>query len=157
MQLKSPLDGIVVTRDARTKLLDRPVERGDFLLQLVANDGKWLAELRVPDSRISHLMTGQSGSSDTDIWDARKIPVTLSVATHPEERLEGVIRNVSTTAEVDEITKQAFILVTVEVMNEKALTFQPGSSVIAEFNCGRSSVGYAWFNEFFDSIRYRFF
>ena len=160
LELKSPINGTVVTREAKTKLLDRPVRRGDALLRLVADNGKWLAEIRVPDSRIAHLMRSTSNESNDD-ESARPwqdcVPVTLSVATFPERKFNGVIHSVSNTAETNESTGQTFIVVTVEMVDDDQLAFQPGSSVTAEFNCGRTSVGYAWFNEFIDSVRYRFF
>lgn len=161
LQLKSPLDGIVVTRDVKAKLLDRPVDRGSSLLQLIASDGKWLAKIRVPDSRISHLMNrlpeAHEHGEEYDARETSRIPVTLSIATHPEKEFAGVIRDVSNVAEVDERTGQAFIMTTIELSHDDDITFQPGSSAIAEFNCGTTSIGYAWFNEFIDSIRYRFF
>lgn len=160
LQLRSPIAGSITTRDAKTKLLDRPVHRGDVLLQLVADDGKWLAKIRVPDSRISHLMKLESNNRDNDAtqhhWDDQ-VPVRLSVATFPEKDFEGVIRSVSKVADIDNTTGKAFIIVTVAIKHGDDITFQPGSSVIARFNCGPTSVGYAWFNEFIDSIKYRFF
>ncbi len=159
LQLKSPIDGTVVTREAKTKLLDRPVRRGDALLRLVANGGKWLAEIRVPDSRIAHLMQSSSVEAKDESKNLREVsvPVTLSVATFPELKFDGVICGVSNTAETDEATGQTFIVVTVEIVPDDQVAFQSGSSVVAEFNCGKASVGYAWFNEFIDSVRYRFF
>ena len=159
LQLGSPIDGTVVTRQAKSKLLDRPVRRGDALLRLIADDGKWLAEIRVPDSRISHLMNTSSNDTTDEsshTWHD-KIPVTLSVATFPEKKFGGVICDVSNTAETDDTTGQTFIVITVEIVHDDQVAFQPGSSVTAEFNCGQASVGYAWFNEFIDSVRYRFF
>ena len=160
LQLNSPIDGTVVTREARTKLLDRPVRRGDALLRLVADNGKWLAEIRVPDSRITHLMKSPSTETSEDDgvnhWQ-ETVPVTLSVATFPERKFKGVICGVSNIAETDETTGQTFIVITVEIIHDEGLAFQPGSSVVAEFGCGQTSLGYAWFNEFIDSVRYRFF
>jgi len=160
LQIRSPIAGTIVTRDAKTKLLDRPVRRGDVLLQLIDDHGKWLAKIRVPDSRIAHLMKLKS---DRDIDDRDQnqwqeaVPVSLSVAAFPERKFEGVIRSISNTAEVVEETGQAFIVITVEIKHDEDITFQPGSSVRAEVNCGQTSLGYAWFNEFIDSVGYRFF
>lgn len=160
LQLKSPIDGTVGTRDAKTKLLDRPVHRGDVLLRLVADHGKWLAKIRVPDSRIAHLMEIKSKQNNHDRTqeDWRKsVPVRLAVATLPSKDFQGTIRTVSNTTDIDDTTGQAFIVITVEIEHDDDVLFQPGSSVIAEFNCGQTSVGYAWFNQFIDSVRYRFF
>ena len=152
LTLTSPISGTIVTWNAKTKLDSRPVRSGDALLRVVAEDGKWLVEVQVPDTRISHLVGQPSENRDLS-----EVPVSISVATFPGKEFVGKIRTVSQTAITDPQTKQSAIAVVVEIEHDTDTQFQPGSSVIAKFNCGESSYGYAWFNEFIDSLYYRFF
>ena len=152
LTLTSPISGLIVTWDAKKKLNSRPVRPGDALLRVIAEDGSWLVEAHVADTRISHLIGTASGNKDLS-----EVPVTVSVATFPGEEFAGKIKTVSQTAFNDPQTQQSTIAVVVEIEHDKDIQFQPGSSVVVKFNCGESSYGYAWFNEFIDSIYYRFF
>ena len=152
LSLTSPISGTVVTWNAKTKLDSRPVRSGDALLRVVAEDGKWLVEVQVPVTRIAHLVGQPSENKDLS-----NVPVSVSVATYPGKEFVGKIKTVSQTAFADPQTRQSIIPVVVEIEHDADIQFQPGSSVMAKFNCGESSYGYAWFNEFIDSIYYRFF
>ena len=152
LALTSPISGTIVTWNAKTKLESRPVRPGDALLRIVSKDGKWLVEAQVPDTRIAHLV-GQP-SEDKNLSE---VPVSISVATFPGKEFIGKIKTVSQTAIADPQSQQSTIAVVVEIEHDAEVQFQPGSSVLAKFNCGQSSLGYAWFNEFIDTIYYRFF
>ena len=152
LTLSSPISGTIVTWNAKTKLDSRPVRSGDALLRVVSEDEKWLVEAQVPDTRIAHLI-GQP----SDNKDLSEVPVSVSVATYPGKEFVGKIKTVSQTAFTDPQTQRSTIAVVVEIEHDADIRFQPGSSVLAKFNCGESSCGYAWFNEFIDSIYYRFF
>jgi len=152
LTLTSPISGTIVTWHAKTKLDSRPVRAGDALLRVVSEDGKWLVEAQIPDTRIAHLI-GQQSEND-DHWE---VPVLVSVATFPGKVFIGRIKTISQTALTDPQTQQAAVAVVVEIEHDDNIQFQPGSSVMAKFNCGESSYGYAWFNEFIDSLYYRFF
>ena len=152
LTLTSPITGTIVTWNAKTKLDSRPVHPGDALLRVVSDDGKWLVEVQVPDTRIAHLV-GQTSEHK----DLSEVPVSISVATFPGKEFVGEIKTVSQTAVADPQTQQSTIAVVVEIEHDDDVQFQPGSSVMAKFNCGEASYGYAWFNEFIDSVYYRFF
>ncbi|MDB4766376.1 efflux RND transporter periplasmic adaptor subunit [bacterium] len=152
LTLTSPISGIIVTWDAKTKLNSRPVRPGDALLRVVAEDGNWLVEAHVADTRIAHLIGKASENKDLS-----EVAVSISVATFPGKEFVGKIKTVSQTAFNDPQTQQSTIAVVVEIEHDEDIQFQPRSSVVAKFNCGESSYGYAWFNEFIDSLYYRFF
>jgi multidrug efflux pump subunit AcrA (membrane-fusion protein) len=64
LQVKSPINGIVVTWDLRNRLIHRPVQRGQVLLRVADPDGPWQLELHMPENRMGHVVKVQQGLYD---------------------------------------------------------------------------------------------
>lgn len=61
----SPTNGQVLTWDARNLLIERPVERGQRLLEIADTDGPWQVELRMPEDRMGHVVRAQQELRDS--------------------------------------------------------------------------------------------
>jgi multidrug efflux pump subunit AcrA (membrane-fusion protein) len=61
LDLKSPLNGLVITWDLRNRLIHRPVQRGQTLLRVADPDGLWQLELHMPENRVGHIVAFQRG------------------------------------------------------------------------------------------------
>lgn len=59
LDVKSPIDGLVVTWDLRNRLVHRPVQRGQILLRVADPDGPWQLELKMPENRMGHIIAQQ--------------------------------------------------------------------------------------------------
>jgi hypothetical protein len=59
LDVKSPLNGLVVTWDLHNRLIKRPVQRGQVLLRVADPDGPWQLELRMPEQRMGPIMEVQ--------------------------------------------------------------------------------------------------
>ncbi|TWT49216.1 hypothetical protein Pla22_44080 [Rubripirellula amarantea] len=57
LQLRSDRDGIIDAWQVQERLANRPVHRGEPLLQVVSQPTKWLVDARVPQNRIATLRT----------------------------------------------------------------------------------------------------
>ncbi len=60
LQVKSPCDGVVFTWDVRTKLIDRPVQKGQVLMRVADPKGPWQLELHMSDDRMGYIMRAQN-------------------------------------------------------------------------------------------------
>ena len=58
--MRSPVAGQVITWDLYNRLNQRPVERGQLLLQIADPENEWQLELKVPDDRIGHVIRAQN-------------------------------------------------------------------------------------------------
>jgi multidrug efflux pump subunit AcrA (membrane-fusion protein) len=149
LQVRSPMEGDVLTWDVQQLLQDRPVDRGQALLTVGNLDGPWKLELRIPDREIAHVLAAQRDSGHL-------LDVTYRMVTRPGVTLQGTIERIglrSETAGSDE----AYVLATVDVQRETIPELIPGANVKALINCGRRSVGYVWFHDLLDTIRARFY
>src|SRR5262249_26010978 len=59
LELRSPIDGTVLTWNAKDLLAARPVARGQALLTVDDLKGPWVVELQVADNRIGHILNAQ--------------------------------------------------------------------------------------------------
>ncbi len=59
LQVRSPVDGEVMTWDIENKLRERPVQQGAFLMQIADPDGPWELELQVPEDRMGCIAKEQ--------------------------------------------------------------------------------------------------
>ncbi len=62
----APMAGTITTWDLEQLLLNRPVQRGQQLLNVANLDGPWIAELKVPDDRIGHVLDAQESNQRDD-------------------------------------------------------------------------------------------
>jgi hypothetical protein len=64
LQVKSPIQGQIVTWDLRNRLIQRPVQRGQVLLRVADPGGPWQLELHMPESRMGHIVKQQQALYD---------------------------------------------------------------------------------------------
>ncbi len=60
LTVKSPADGMVVTWDARNRLIARPVQRGQVLMRVADPSGPWQLELQMSEDRMGHIVRAQN-------------------------------------------------------------------------------------------------
>jgi multidrug efflux pump subunit AcrA (membrane-fusion protein) len=152
LKILSPLDGRIVTSDVEGRLLDRPVTRGDNLLEVADPSKEWELEVLMPEKRMGHIATAQTEVKKTN----GKLPVTFFLATNPKEKLQGEV-------ELDEISAEMrgdsgnTVLVRVSFDQNKLhdVIADPkiGAAATAKVHCGKRPIGYVWFHDLVDFIR----
>ncbi|MGO9115675.1 MAG: efflux RND transporter periplasmic adaptor subunit [Thermoguttaceae bacterium] len=149
LQVRSPMDGDVLTWDVQQLLQDRPVDRGQALLTVGNLGGPWKLDLRIPDRQIAHVLAAQREAG-------RALDVTYRLDTRPGVILHGTVEQIglrSETAGSDE----AYVPATVDIQRETVPELVPGANVKALICCGRRPVGYVWFHDLLDTLRTWFY
>ena len=77
----APMAGTITTWDLEQLLLNRPVQRGQQMLNVADLDGPWIAELKVPDDHIGHVLDAKNRSQCDD--------GVVSIGHEPRCRLQG--------------------------------------------------------------------
>ena len=136
--------GQVVTWKVRDLLLKRPVARGQGLMTLANPDGPWELELYLPERRLAHVQNALGRSSDLN--------VTFVLSSQPGRTFQGKVAEIENTAEVrgDEGNT---ILIRVTVEKEKLPQLHDQTTVTAKLDCGRTSIGYAWFCDLIETVQ----
>ncbi len=144
LTLRSPIDGEVLTWDLEQTLSDRPVQRGQLLLNVGDLEGPWVAELEVPDDDIGYVLDAQAEETATR--------VSFELATHRGVDYRGEIRRIATRTETAD-GDRPIVRVTLDVEEEKLDERRPGATIFAKIDCGKRSAAYVWFHDIVEAVQ----
>jgi len=142
LEVKSPIDGVVVTWDLEHRLLRRPVQRGQVLLSVANPAGEWQLELHMPEDRMGYVAAAQQAIS-------ADLPVTYMLATHPGSTRQGTVQEVAESAEVQTAEEGSTVLIKVKINEDDVAEAdrRPGATVTAKVYCGQRSLAFVWFHD----------
>jgi multidrug efflux pump subunit AcrA (membrane-fusion protein) len=144
LQIRSPIDGTVVSWEVDRQLRNRPVRRGHRLLSVSEPDGPWRLELWVGDRDIAHVLAHRE--------QLAKSPqeVEFLLATDSRRTYRAVLADVSL---VTQQNQQPEVRVTANLPAEQTLVKRAGATVRAKIHCGKRSAAYVWGRSLYDSLR----
>jgi len=157
LNIKSPIQGTVVSWDVEKNLRLRPIMTGQVLMEVADLDQNLVLEVELPEKREGHLdeYIAQQGLSTTD-----QLSVTYILATDPDEPMEArlLIDSISKRADANE-EHGAVIKMRADPDQEtlRSLQPRPGAKVIAKIYCGRRSSGFVFFHEIYEWCHKFFF
>ena len=152
LEIRSPLDGQVITWDVRRRLEHRPVARGQHLLTVADLSQDWELVLRLPDYRLGHVQQALAQQGD-------KLPVRFFLASEPEQTYRGELlaQAMELRADVHPQRPEEANVVLVRCRFDKSQVrfLRPGTTVRARIYCGRRSLGYVWFHDLWEFVQTR--
>lgn len=141
LDVRSPIDGEVITWKLEDRLLHRPVQQGNVLMEVANTKGDWDLELRMPEKRMGHIDRYLRELKETDPNASLKVEFIL--ATHPNKTFHGRVMEINERAEVrDEEGVTVLIKADFEDRDELPENLRPGAEVNAKIMCGYKPVGY---------------
>jgi hypothetical protein len=144
--VRSPIEGTVVSFQVEDALMNRPVERGTLLLDVMNISGGWQLELEIPEKHVG-AVTAIRGHADTS-----SLPVQFILETAPETSHEAVLQQVGTTADVSE--RFGLAVHAVAAIPQNAMTTpRVGAEVDAKIDCGRRRLSAVLFGDFVEFLR----
>lgn len=152
LRVLSPMDGRVVTWNAKERIRNRPVNRGEELLEIADPTGPWELEVTMPESRMGHIAKAQTEAEKA----GKKLPVTFILALNPGEELEGEVEKVDRSAEVrGDSGNTVLVRVSFDQDRLREVVADPkiGNTATAKIHCGKRAIGYVWFHDLIDFVR----
>jgi multidrug efflux pump subunit AcrA (membrane-fusion protein) len=149
LTVRSPIDGEVTTWDVENLLRERPVNRGEVLMSVADPKGEWELQVFMPENRMGHIMAARQ-----ELEPGERLSVEYIVATDPNRKLKGVVREIHRAAEMHEEHGHA-VKILVEIDKEQVQDRRPGLTVTAKVHCGRRSIGYVWLHDLFEWFQSR--
>ncbi len=131
----APISGRIATFQVDQLLQDRPVRRGDILLQIMDTSGDWHLELEVEERRLGHLLRAQ------ETLGTKRLPVEFVLSTASDMIFCGELKNIGTRTDASNLTG-SIVEVLVEVDTNKLPNLRIGAEVQAKISCGERSLGY---------------
>ncbi len=144
LAVRSPIDGVVVTWQVRDRLMLRPVEKGQVLMNIADKTGPWELEVHLPDDRLGHVNRAAAEARAA----SRDLEVDYILATDPGTRHRGTVREIHEQAEVrGEQGNTVLVRVTIDPDRHEKEELGAGASVTARINCGKRPLGYVIFHD----------
>ena len=142
----SPINGKVVTFQLDQLLGNRPVQRGDQLMEIVDPSQDWELEVRMPEDRMGHIKKAQHEIKP-------ELDVEYIMNGDPGHTLIGTVSEIQEKAEVQGEEGNT-VLVRVNI-NKEDLGIEPqkGAGVSAKIDCGKRSLGYVWFHDVIEFVQ----
>ncbi|QDV51426.1 HlyD family efflux transporter periplasmic adaptor subunit [Gimesia fumaroli] len=146
LNVKAPIDGVVTTFQIEQLLRNRPVQRGELLLEIMDPTGPWQLELDVEEKRMGHILRATEKKGDIGL------PVEFILATSNELTYEGEVTEISTRANSSE--ESGSIVETYATFNKEELPMlRIGAEVSAKIDCGERSLFYVLFGDVVETCR----
>ncbi len=146
--VKSPIDGKIATFQLTQRLLDRPVNRGEVLLEIKDGTGPWRLELEVEEHRMGHILRAQKKLG------TKRLEVEFVLATDTPSSFYGFLEKIATRSNASEASSTSVIQVFVTVdRKELADNLRIGAEVQAKINCGTRSLGYYLFGDVVEFVQ----
>ncbi|NOY30511.1 MAG: HlyD family efflux transporter periplasmic adaptor subunit [Planctomycetes bacterium] len=154
----SPIDGKVVTWKVRELIENRPVRKGQRLMEIADSSNRWELEIYVPEAKMGHIIEYLQKLREDD--PEAQLEVTFILATHSAVHLEGRIEHIDTSAEVQgESGNTVRMKVSFQQEDLKKLVDDPatelkvGADVKVKVQCGQRAVGYVLFSDLFEFVQ----
>lgn len=135
----APIDGVVATFQLDRLLKNRPVRRGELLLEVMDDSGDWRLELDVDEHRMGHLLRAQQKS------DNEHLPLEFVLATNVESTYSGRVELLSTRANKSQEGNIVQVFGTIE--KDPLPPRQIGAEVEVKIDCGKRALGYVLFGD----------
>ncbi len=149
LEVTSPIDGIVVTWDAKKLLQDRPVETGQILLEIADDSGGWQLELKMPERRAGHVRRYAYRKGEEELDPLTVNYVLMSETKSRNGKLVSIDRDT-----VNEEEDGACVRMRVMLDEENVpQSPRPNAGLMASVNCGRQPLGYYLFHEAWEYLR----
>lgn len=149
LTVRAPIAGVVATFRIEELLRERPVKRGELLLEVMDPGGPWRLELEVPENRLGHILEAQHQR------EGAQLPVSYVLATATELTYDGALESLSTRSVVSE-GEGTVIEVYASLSNPTPPAPRIGAEVTAKIDCGKKSLGYVLFGDVVEFVRKRF-
>ncbi|MCX7407620.1 MAG: HlyD family efflux transporter periplasmic adaptor subunit [Planctomycetales bacterium] len=142
--IRAPISGTIRTERPREKLLDRPVHRGESLLEIMVESVGWQIELAVTDRKIGHLLSHRQHASE-----AR---VKFRLLSSAQQSFDCTVNRVA-----DRILPSPKLgsccLASYDVSKHDLPARQIGSEMSARIDCGQKSLLFIWLHEFWELLQ----
>ena len=145
LEVRSPIEGQVLTWDVKQLLAARPVDRGQALMTVGDLAGPWQLEIRLPDRQIAHVLGGTAATgleAGGGLCPGHR--AGRETARHDPPG--------GPAAEVPE-GDSPYVQVFVDIDRSELPELVPGASVAATIDSGRHSAGYVWLHDLLDAVR----
>lgn len=145
LQILAPADGSIPNFQLRQMLEDRPVRTGDYLFDVMNEEGPWHMELLVEEKRMGHLLRAQRERIAKN--ESAELSGSFILASNPETKYECRLTKIASRSTTDSEMGTAFELTAVANEDQKLPPLRIGTEVTVKIYCGKTSLAYWCFGD----------
>lgn len=160
LTISSPINGRVVTWKVRELIENRPVRKGQRLMEVADPTSDWELEVYLPEAKMGHVVEYFQKLREKD--PQAKLDVSFILATHSAEHLNGKVEEIDTSAEVQgDKGNTVRMIVSFPQEDLKRLVAVPseqlkvGADAKVKVMCGKEPVGYVLLHDLFEFVQSR--
>ena len=149
----APISGIIPDLNIEQELLNRPVQAGQLLFQIMDDriEAGWEIVLKVEGKRIAHIERRMKELRDDGESDA--LEVTFIAASALDKTFTGKIKRISATAMADQELGSVYEVIVEPDDVSEIPNLAIRTEVNAKINCGTGSLGYAMFGDVIEAYQ----
>jgi multidrug efflux pump subunit AcrA (membrane-fusion protein) len=140
MTVRAPIAGIVTTFQVEHLLLNRPVKRGDVLVEVMDDNGDWQLEMEIAEQRVGRVLQAQEQLRREIIAPDAGLPIEFRLLTQPESSYFASLGSLATRTATAESTGSV-LQATAALEKSRLPTRAIGAEVRARIGCGTSTLG----------------
>jgi multidrug efflux pump subunit AcrA (membrane-fusion protein) len=148
LTIRAPIAGTIASFQVERTLLNRPVRRGEVLLEVMDEDADWRLEIAVPEQRLGHLLAAQAGQRD------ERLAAEFVLATTPEETCRGEVELIAsrtnTTPEQGAVVNVHIAVNAAEIKHRRI-----GAEAVSKIDCGQKCLAYVLFGDAVEFVQRR--
>lgn len=134
LKVRAPISGRVFRQRMQEELLGRPVQQGQYLIQVAELDGPWELQLRVPEADVRHVISAFEKGDEP-------LEFTFALETSPQSEHHGSIENLSSVTDLDAYGELSTLAVS-RINRDEIPDVRLGAGVLAKIHCGSRSLMY---------------
>jgi multidrug efflux pump subunit AcrA (membrane-fusion protein) len=143
----SPQAGIISTRDVERRLIGRPVNTGDLLLNVANLQGPWQLELDLPEFRLQDVLRAQANAQNP-------LSVRYLLASAPNASHAAQIESISDAAQLS-ADQQPIVPVIAALEGKPPVDARPEATVYAQIDGGRRPLAFVWLHDVWEAVKIR--
>ena len=145
LEIRSPIDGRILTWNADELLQSRPVRQGQALLTVADLGGPWHVELHISEEDVGYLIEAQRDLG-------AELAVTFLLESDPGKTYAGKLESTSLSTSFDE-WDEAGMAVTITIDPDQQIPLRPGARVRAKIAAGQRSLAYVWLHDLYAAVQ----
>ncbi len=153
LTVRAPITGVITTFQVEQLLLNRPVRRGEVLMQVMDDSAEWHLELEIAEHRVGRILRAQQRAGKAaDDAKANLLAVEYRLLTQPESSYLATLNSLSTrtvTAEARGSVMEGRAAVDKQQLPLRTI----GADVRARIDCGKSSLGDVLFGDIIEFVQ----
>lgn len=153
LNLVSPIDGVIVSREMARLLDSRPIRRGDAVMRVADPKGKWRLALKIKDADAGHLrrIAGMDLGGHTPS-ESESLPIDFVIVSQPDTSFKARLAWLSSSARNPD--GQGVILDAIADIEADAVTSAHiGATAQAYIRCGTRPFWYVWSRPLWEAIQ----